>query len=199
MIPQDLPPGKLTPRKSRPANEPLRRLPPPIERTSPRPGFNEGTSIPFSRTKPQEEEFVELEYVGFWPRVGAGVIDTVLIGAITWPLLTAFYGDEYWNSELLIQGPMDFLLTYLFPAVAVITFWTIKQATPGKMAISAKIVDAETGEPPTIGQNIGRYFATLISVLPLFLGVIWVAFDPKRQAWHDKLAGTVVVREKPTT
>jgi len=63
------------------------------------------------------------------------------------------------------------------------------------MAISAKIVDAKTGEQPSTAQFIGRYFAYFISVLPLCLGMVWVAFDMRKQGWHDKLAGTVVVRK----
>lgn len=141
-------------------------------------------------------EFEELEYVGFWPRVGATLIDTILLGIITWPLLTAFYGDSYWSSEEFVKGPMDFLLSWIFPAVAVIAFWATKQATPGKLAISAKVVDAETGNSPSLGQFIGRYFGYFLSVLPIFLGIFWVAFDSRKQGWHDKLAGTVVVRPK---
>ncbi|MDR1889232.1 MAG: RDD family protein [Zoogloeaceae bacterium] len=138
----------------------------------------------------------ELEYVGFWPRVGATLIDTLLLGVIIWPLLTVFYGESYWSSERLILGPMDFLLSWVFPAVVVILFWVTKQATPGKMAISAKIVDAATGDAPSIGQLIGRYFAYFLASLPLALGIIWVAFDARKQGWHDKLAGTVVIRRK---
>lgn len=138
----------------------------------------------------------DLEYVGFWPRVGASLIDTVLLGVIIWPILTAFYGEGYWSSESFVQGPMDFLLSWIFPAVAVIVFWVTKQATPGKMAISAKIVDAESGLSSSTGQCIGRYLAYFLSVFPLFLGLIWVAFDGRKQGWHDKLAGTVVVRSK---
>ncbi|WP_406665094.1 RDD family protein [Gallaecimonas sp. GXIMD1310] len=138
----------------------------------------------------------ELEYVGFWPRAGASLIDTVLLGVIIWPLLTAFYGESYWESEKIVQGPMDFLLSWVFPVVAVILFWVAKQATPGKMAISAKIVDAKTGNAPSTGQLIGRYFAYYLSLIPLGLGYVWVAFDDRKQGWHDKLAGTVVVRKK---
>jgi uncharacterized RDD family membrane protein YckC len=138
----------------------------------------------------------ELEYVGFWARVGASFIDAILIGVIIWPVLTAFYGEAYWSSEELVQGPMDFLLSWVFPAVAVIVFWALKQATPGKMAVSAKIVDARTGGAPTTGQYIGRYFSYFLSALPLGIGIIWVAFDARKQGWHDKLAGTVVVRQK---
>jgi uncharacterized RDD family membrane protein YckC len=138
----------------------------------------------------------ELEYVGFWPRVGASIIDALLIGMITWPLLTAIYGMSYWSGDDFVKGPVDFLLSWVFPAIAVIAFWIAKQATPGKMAISARIVDAETGNVPSAGQFIGRYFAYFVSVLPLFVGIIWVAFDRRKQGWHDKLAGTVVIRKR---
>ncbi|MBD3639358.1 MAG: RDD family protein [Marinobacter sp.] len=138
----------------------------------------------------------ELEYVGFWPRVGASLIDTILLGIIIWPILTVFYGESYWTNESLVVGPMDFLLSYVFPAVAVIVFWSLKQATPGKMAVHGKIVDARTGQTASTGQLIGRYFAYYISLIPLGLGFLWVAFDGRKQGWHDKLAGTVVVRRK---
>jgi len=138
----------------------------------------------------------ELEYVGFWPRVGATIIDTLLLGVIIWPILTAFYGEAYWAGEQFVQGSMDFILSWVFPAVAIILFWVARQATPGKMAVSAKIVDAKTGSAPTTGQCIGRYFSYFLAGLPLGLGIIWVAFDGRKQGWHDKLAGTVVVRQK---
>jgi uncharacterized RDD family membrane protein YckC len=138
----------------------------------------------------------ELELVGFWPRVGASIIDAILMGVIIGPVLMAFYGEEYWFSESFIQGPMDLLFSYIFPAAAVIVFWVAKQATPGKMAISAKIVDAKTGNSPSTGQCIVRYFGYYLSTLPLGLGLLWVAFDSRKQGWHDKLAGTLVVRPK---
>jgi len=138
----------------------------------------------------------ELEYVGFWPRVGASLIDTILVGIIIWPILTAVYGESYWLGENFVQGPTDFLLSWIFPAVAVILFWVTKQATPGKMAISATIVDAKTGKGASAGQLVGRYLAYYLSLIPVCLGFIWVAFDDRKQGWHDKLAGTVVVRKR---
>jgi uncharacterized RDD family membrane protein YckC len=134
------------------------------------------------------------EYVGFWARVGASIIDTILVMVICFPLVTWIYGRDYWSSTALVQGPADFLINWVLPAVAVLLFWIYRQATPGKMAISARIVDAQTGGRPSNGQLVGRYFAYYLSMLPLFLGFIWVAFDPRKQGWHDKLAGTVVVR-----
>jgi len=138
----------------------------------------------------------DLEYVGFWPRVGAAIIDSLLIAAVCWPLLTYFYGTDYWTHTDFIKGPADFLLNWVFPAVAVVLFWVYRQATPGKMAIRARIVDADTGEPPSTRQLIGRYLAYYVSIIPFCLGLIWVAFDPRKQGWHDKLAGTVVVRPR---
>jgi len=141
----------------------------------------------------------DLEYVGFWPRVGASLIDTVLIVMICWPLVTMIYGWQYWWSESMIKGPADFLITWVMPAIAIVLFWVYRQATPGKIAIGARIVDAKTGAKPSTGQLIGRYLGYYVSTIPFFLGLIWVAFDPRKQGWHDKLAGTVVVRAKNRT
>jgi uncharacterized RDD family membrane protein YckC len=138
----------------------------------------------------------ELEYVGFWARVGASLIDTVLFVMICWPVLTVIYGRQYWSSNSFIRGPADLLINWVLPAIAVVLFWVYRQATPGKIAIDARIVDATTGEKPSTGQLIGRYFGYYISTIPLLLGFVWVAFDPRKQGWHDKLAGTVVVRPK---
>ena len=63
------------------------------------------------------------------------------------------------------------------------------------MATKLRIVDAATGNKMTTGQAIGRYFAYTIAILPLCLGLIWVGIDKKKQGWHDKLAGTVVIRD----
>jgi uncharacterized RDD family membrane protein YckC len=138
----------------------------------------------------------QLEYVGFWPRVGASLIDTVLLLVVCLPLLTAIYGTGYWRADDLIHGPADLLVNWVLPAIAVVLFWVYRQATPGKMAISARIVDARTGAKPTTGQMIGRYAGYYVAMLPFMLGILWVAFDPRKQGWHDKLAGTVVVRDR---
>ncbi len=138
----------------------------------------------------------DLEYVGFWARVGASIIDTILMLVIVAPLLTWIYGAEYWVTERFVVGPADVLLNWVLPAIAVILFWIYRQATPGKMAISAKIVDAKTGGKPSTGQLIGRYLGYYVSIIPLMIGIFWVGFDKRKQGWHDKLAGTLVVRSK---
>lgn len=91
-----------------------------------------------------------------------------------------FYGSDYWlNPEgKIIAGPADFLINWIFPA------------------IGAKIVDAKTGGKPSTGQLIGRYLGYYVSIIPLFLGLIWVGIDARKQGFHDKLGGTLVVRSK---
>ena len=138
----------------------------------------------------------ELEYVGFWPRVGASIIDTLLVSLVVWPLVSWIYGSDYWLNPELAKGPADALISWVLPSIAVVLFWIYRQATPGKMAISARIVDARSGKPPGAGQLVGRYFGYFVSTIPLGLGLLWVAFDPRKQGWHDKLVGTVVVRPR---
>jgi uncharacterized RDD family membrane protein YckC len=141
----------------------------------------------------------EVEYAGFWVRLGTTMIDVVLVMAITTPLLIAIYGWQYFDSDVttrVVAGPADFLITWVAPAVAAIWFWRARQATPGKMALSLRIVDAETGQTLSMKQSVIRYFAYLVSMIPVFLGFVWIAFDRQKQGWHDKLAGSVVVRTK---
>jgi len=138
----------------------------------------------------------ELEYAGFWVRVWAALVDTVLVFLIILPLLIAIYGLEYLESSTLVQGYWDFVLNWILPAITVVVFWVYRSATPGKMIFKLKIVDAVTGKKPGTKKFIGRYLAYYVSTLPLMIGLFWVAFDKKKQGWHDKLAGTVVVRPK---
>lgn len=154
----------------------------------------------------------EFEYAGFWVRVWASLIDTVLIMLVITPVLGALYGWTYSFDTCIATGgcstysansgiatgfrPTEFVVTWLLPAIAVIVFWRYRSATPGKMVISARIVDATTGEPPTTGQSIGRYLGYWVSAIPFCLGFLWVAFDRRKQGWHDKLANTVVIRSR---
>ncbi len=138
----------------------------------------------------------ELEYVGFWARTGAAFIDLLLQIVITAPLTIAVYGTYTSPTGKFFQGPADVLINLVLPAAAVIAFWIYRGATPGKMAMSAQVVDADTGQPMSTGQAVLRYAGYFLSLIPLGVGYFWVAFDRRKQGWHDKLAGTVVVRPK---
>jgi len=133
-------------------------------------------------------------YVGFWMRLWASVLDTILLMLVITPLAWVIYGEEYFTESTEEIADSTDLLLSVVAAVAVIIFWHYKSATPGKMTVSARIVDAKTGNKPSTGQFIGRYFAYILSSLPIGLGFFWIGWDKRKQGWHDKLAGTVVVR-----
>ena len=135
-------------------------------------------------------------YAGFWVRVGAAIIDSILMLIIFIPLLIWIYGGEelVQRAETGEWGATYYLLTYGLPAVAIIAFWIARGATPGKMALALRIVDAKTLGPLGKGQAVGRYLAYYLSSIVLCLGLLWVAFDRRKQGWHDKLAGTFVIR-----
>lgn len=138
----------------------------------------------------------ELEYVGFWARAWASLIDTALMMIVILPILFAIYGRVQMASGVTFTGASNILISYVLPAVVVIIFWSARNATPGKMVIGASIVDAKTGQPPSFKQHVIRYLGYYLSTIFFFLGFIWVGFDKRKQGWHDKLAGTVVVRKK---
>jgi len=168
----------------------------------------------------------EPRYVGFWKRVLAFLIDTLILLTVIIAIALALYGRQY--VTLSSEGKtllFDIIVQGVMPAVVAILFWKFRGATPGKMLMGARIVSANTLGPPSTGQLIGRYFAYLVSMLPsivvsvaiiatamllaredlklwlaitplLMWGFFWIAFDKRKQGWHDKLAGTVVIYDE---
>lgn len=149
---------------------------------------------PVERPKSASTDTPVWLYAGFWIRVLATLIDSLLFAVITVPILV-WVSTGGLPAAWGVQVPLvvDILIAYVLPPIAVVLFWVYQSATPGKMMLGMRILDAQTGAAPSAGQCIGRYFAYIVSTLPLLLGFIWVAFDDRKQAWHDKLAGTVVV------
>jgi uncharacterized RDD family membrane protein YckC len=119
---------------------------------------------------------------------------------MTFPFMILFYGWDYMSvaDAHLVAGWGDFIITWVAPAVAVVMFWLRKQATPGKMVFALRVVDADTGNPLTVKQAVIRYAAYFVSFVPCGLGFLWVAFDPKKQGLHDRLAKTVVIQQMET-
>lgn len=140
------------------------------------------------------------EYAGFWIRSGAMIIDAIIFYIVVLVPLGFIYGEGYWGGDKFVYGFWDLILSYVFPAVATIWFWLRFFATPGKMATRLEVVDAKTGDKISVGQAIGRYLSYVLSALPMGLGFIWIGIDKRKQGWHDKLAGTLVLRntEKET-
>ena len=145
----------------------------------------------------ENNEMEDLQYVGFWSRFWASAVDVIILIIIIYPLFYMIYGSAFMERAgdfTLVNN----LINYLLPFIAVIILWRSKGATPGKMLIKATIVDAESLGEPSMKQLIVRYFAYIVSAVPLFLGYFWAGWDKKKQTWHDKLAHIVVVQPKKT-
>jgi len=133
-------------------------------------------------------------YMGFWKRVLASIIDNVLLSIACLPMMFLLYQviKQDTTAELTYN-----VLSTVASIVVVLLFWQFKQSTPGKMIFSARIVDAETFGKPSFGKLVIRYLGYIPSTLVFCLGFLWVAWDKKKRGWHDMMAGTLVVTPKP--
>ena len=144
-----------------------------------------------------------IPYAGFWIRFVAFIIDYV-IASIAVAIITAVAGFAIGllmgltgNTDVnSVQTP----LTLLFYLVAIVIgvgyyiyYWGLG-STPGMRFFRLAVVDAQTGQPIGFGRAGYRYFGYIISALACYIGLIWAAFDPKKQGWHDKIAGSVVIQ-----
>ena len=142
-----------------------------------------------------------IQYAGFWRRLLAFILDSFLFSAVVAPLLLLIYGRNYfyWSSEqtgmFAMYGWADFLLTSLLPIVLIIGFWVKLGATPGKLLLDCRVVDANTLQPLSWKKALLRCVAYAASALPIYLGFAWIAIDKRKQGLHDKLAKTLVLHQ----
>ncbi|ATZ67534.1 RDD family protein [Acinetobacter haemolyticus] len=134
------------------------------------------------------------EYAGFWIRVGAAILDTIIILAILIPLMMLLSPSVTDNLTRTSWSWTDWI-GQILSAVFYIFCWVKFAGTPGKRLLRLKVLDEQTGYHVSVGQGIIRYIGYIPATLVLFIGLIWIAFDRKKQGWHDKMAKTVVVRE----
>jgi uncharacterized RDD family membrane protein YckC len=138
-------------------------------------------------------------YAGFWRRLAATLIDTLLLLTLAIPVMMIFGQGlpQPMQPGTLPHAPglKELLLNYVLPLALTVFFWVKFLGTPGKLLLSCHVVDAATGAPLRTGQAILRYFAYIVSTLPLCLGFLWIAWDKRKQGFHDKIAKTVVIIE----
>lgn len=134
-------------------------------------------------------------YAGFWIRLGAAIIDSILLIFIILPLLLLLDGPQVLDPNYTGFSPVGIILQYVFPFIATLLFWKYRAATPGKILLKLRIVNADDGSDPSTGKFVIRYFGYMLSTITLLLGFIWIAFDKRKQSFHDKIANTVVVRD----
>jgi uncharacterized RDD family membrane protein YckC len=122
--------------------------------------------------------------IGFLTRLLATIIDVILVGIVTTILGNLLGGGTTGSGVTFILG----LAYYLY-------FWSSygHGQTLGNRALSIRVVKTD-GTELTLVDALIRYVGLIVSCIPLFIGVIWVAFDANKQGWHDKIAKTYVVK-----
>ena len=121
-----------------------------------------------------------LPRAGFWVRMGALLIDVLLVGFLSSFVFGSFHHHES-NLHLLVL------------AIYGACMWKLRGSTVGGIVCDLRVVRAD-GRPLEWETAIVRALACFLSLAVCGLGFIWIAFDENHQAWHDKIAGTVVVR-----
>jgi uncharacterized RDD family membrane protein YckC len=139
---------------------------------------------------------------GFWSRFGAALVDGILIGIVV-SIVAAILGIEQF-TDTSDQTGADFsfrvtpayqLLNLLLALPYYAYLEGISGQTLGKRLLGIRVVGADNVQPGVgIGRGIGRYFARILSAIPCGLGYFWMLWDDEKQTWHDKLAGTKVVK-----
>jgi len=136
-------------------------------------------------------------YAGFLKRLLAFAVDIMLIllflyvaSALTDILHGRFHGSPPGDDmEFLV---LSALFQLFFTFFYFVYFIANGGQTPGKMALGIKVTDLGGKEPGYV-RSVFRAVGYYISSSFLMIGFLWVLLDKKHQAWHDKLAGTVVV------
>jgi uncharacterized RDD family membrane protein YckC len=89
-----------------------------------------------------------------------------------------------------------YLFGLLIAAGYYVSFWGTSGATLGMRLFDLRVVDATPLQPIGIGRAVIRYVGFVVAALPCWIGLIWAAFDPRAQGWHDKIASTVVLQPR---
>jgi uncharacterized RDD family membrane protein YckC len=147
-----------------------------------------------------------VHYAGFWLRFVAYIIDSIVLGfvvgiTIVLPLLghelDSFSGDRHFGMFpffgprfMAIRG-LALMVSWIYYSLLESSAW---QATLGKKALGLEVTDLE-GRRISFGRATGRFFGKILSAFILFIGFIMAGFTEKKQALHDILAGTLVIRK----
>ena len=126
-----------------------------------------------------------LPRAGFWIRMAAMGLDAVLIG-----VLIGFASELLPRFLKFDHGPGGVLLALAIYGAAM---WKTKGTTIGGIVCGLKVVrldDREIDWPTAVVRALSCFLSLFVAGL----GFLWVVFDPEKQSWHDKIAGTTVVR-----
>jgi uncharacterized RDD family membrane protein YckC len=127
------------------------------------------------------------EKVGFFPRFIAFIIDAVILGIIQFVvgLVLGAMGD----AGATLAGILSFVISVGY----ILYFWSTTGQTIGHKVMNLRVVKTD-GSALSIGTAVMRLVGFIVAEIPFFLGLLWVLWDANKQGWHDKIAGTYVVK-----
>jgi uncharacterized RDD family membrane protein YckC len=163
-----------------------------------------GTNVP----APRREESVSVErsveaavrvrvgYAGFWRRALAFVIDMVILGSVQGALAFGVLSMRPGDLGALVN-------VYIVSSLVAWAYFALMESSPlratvGKLAIGIWVGDVQS-DPISFTRASFRYWFKSLSAWSLALGYLIAAFTPRKQALHDLLAGTLVLRAIPQT
>ncbi|WP_197528060.1 RDD family protein [Posidoniimonas polymericola] len=155
---------------------------------------------PLAEYKAELSASNKLVYAGFMSRWGAAIVDGLVLLAISWAIgfsmafAAAIAGMTQTESGLAVVQ----LAIQVVAQVAGLLYFALmessaSQATYGKRMAGIKVTDVN-GHPISFGRAVARYLAKIVSTLTLMIGYLMAAFTPKKQALHDMMVGTLVVK-----
>ena len=157
--------------------------------------------VPKSNIDSDQNNINEQNYSGFWLRFVTYLIDFPIIFFINFFIsfivgfIIGFICSLTGNivpTEIFSAG-WFITIIYLLSSFCYLGIFQAKmEGTLGKYIVGIRVVN-ETFTPISIQQALLRYVFLIISCLPFFAGLIAIAFDPKKQGWHDKGCKTLVV------
>ena len=136
------------------------------------------------------------EYAGFWLRFVAVIIDGIILSIPQYALGFAMTGVSFFGASDLPFVASNPLFSVVIPWLYGAFMESSKhQATLGKMAVGIKVTDLDYNGPISFGRATGRYFGKMVSSLILLIGFIMAGFTERKQALHDMMANTLVVKK----
>ncbi len=125
------------------------------------------------------------QLAGFWRRFASLIIDSIIVSVIGQVIgAIVVHGD----NRQATAGGVSFLI-----GLAYYTWGFGSGQTLGCRVLNLKIVDQNTGGVPGYGKGLIRYIVSIVSAAVILIGFLWMLWDSKKQTWHDKVAGTLVV------
>lgn len=156
-----------------------------------------------------------VRYVGFWMRLVADILDSLILSAGSWFLEMVILGVIHWTRVLFLSAENRATMPGFSDAFTPLTLQIVNMglyaliafpytvyshyywgATPAKRLFRIQVVDFETMKPVTMRQSVIRCLSLIVSYLPLAAGYLMVGLHPQKRALHDLIAGTVSIYRK---